>query len=530
MRPASNPVIAGCFPDPSVCRVGADYYLVASSFAYFPGLPLFHSTDLVNWELIGHALDRTGQLELRGYRLSEGIWAATIRFHRGTFYIVYTVAVGGTGSELRLITSDHPGGSWSDPVVLEGDGIDPDLFFDADGKCWLTASRNSTSPDATGPGEIWTRELDLAALRTVGPTHVLWHGALAGAWVEAPHIYLRDGVYHLLAAEGGTERNHAITAARAPSVIGPYTTDPRSPLLTHRNLASNAPFQNVGHADLVTDENENWWAVMLGVRPIDGFHTLGREVFLAPVVWELRGPVFAPATGRVEELPELPAPHRDDVRADGEDVDFAEGRLGPHWVGLRSDLRTRIQDSPESSGIRLSQSANRLDGLNVPSYVGRRVDCVDFLSRTLLSLDPSDRNQQAGMAVLYDERNFSTLMLGIDRDGASFLEWTVLLDGEVVDDRRIRWSHASAELAVASDRDSFHFRYRDGSDFRELGRLERPALSTERIGGFLGIQVGLYAFASAPDDTAAAHFSAFHYSPGRITEVADLPEDALAVS
>ncbi|MFD0476003.1 family 43 glycosylhydrolase [Nonomuraea thailandensis] len=177
------------------------------------------------------------------------MWAPTIRHHDGTFYVVSTLAVDRRGSLTFVVTATDPAGPWSDPVPLEAEGIDPSLFFDDDGRCWFTACRDAEGDG--GPGELWMRELDLDRLRLAGPTHVLWHGAVRGAWVEAPHLYKHDGVYHLIAAEGGTERNHSVTAARSGAVTGPYVTDPRSPLLTHRHRGPDEPVHNVGHVDLV---------------------------------------------------------------------------------------------------------------------------------------------------------------------------------------------------------------------------------------------------------------------------------------
>ncbi|MEZ0493640.1 family 43 glycosylhydrolase [Kineococcus sp. TBRC 1896] len=299
-----NPVLAGSHPDPSICRVGADYYLVTSSFAYFPAVPVHHSRDLLTWELIGHVVTdpahlRCGESDFADTDCSDGVWAPTIRHHEGVFYVVLALARQRRGAATVLFTATDPRGPWSAPVQLEADGIDPSLFIDDDGTCWFAAARDATVQTATGPAEIYVRRLDLQSLSLVGPETVIWHGAMAGAWAEAPHLTKRDGVYHLLAAEGGTERRHSVTAARAEVVTGPWRTDPRSPLLTHRHLSPDHPVQNVGHADLVDDEEGRTWAVVLGVRPVRGVHTLGREIFLVPVDWSPDGPVFAPGTGMV---------------------------------------------------------------------------------------------------------------------------------------------------------------------------------------------------------------------------------------
>lgn len=505
---ATNPVIRGCFPDPSVCRVGGDYYLVASSFGFFPGLPLFHSRDLVNWELIGHAVGREEDLPVRGLAFSDGIWAATIRYNAGTFYVIYSFAVDRQGQGFFLVTATDPAGPWSTPVHLQADGIDPDLFFDSDGRCWITATRNSTDPAATGPGEIWTREFDVEAETWRGPTHALWNGALAGSWVEAPHLYLRDGTYHLIAAEGGTERGHAITAARSSTLTGRYRTDTRSPLLTHRHLSRRVEIQNVGHADLVEDPDGRWWAVLLAVRTIDGTHTLGREVFLAPVEWEDDRPVFAPRTGRLERDIDTPilrvAPDQSRIGKD-----FAAGRLDSHWVGLRGDARQYVRPA-DDTGIVLRSNGVGLDDLGCPAYLGRRLDAIDFTATVQLRMEEGG-DARGGLAIFYDENNFASISLAHDGN----LRFEVVLDGalsEAVTDA----ARGETVLSITGDRDGFRFAATTGDTRIELGRVDRFALTTERIGGFVGLQVGIF---SSGHEGSSVHFTSFELRSGGQTTI-----------
>ncbi len=303
MREYRNPVLPGFFPDPSVCRVGDTFYLVNSSFEYTPGLPLHSSTDLVSWQPIGSVIDRPGQLDFSDAADSGGLFAPTIRHHDGTFYVACTLMGEGPGRGSFYVTATDPAGPWSDPVFLpDATGIDPSLFFDGD-RVWWIGCRPAEPAQWPGQTEIWLRELDLGAGALVGDEWILWSGALRNAWwAEGPHLYKRDGWYYLVAAEGGTEFDHAVSVARSRSVTGPYEGNPRNPVFTHRHLGNGAPVQNVGHADLVETADGSWWALLLGTRPIEGHHLLGRETFLTPVVWEDGWPVLNPGVGMLSEV------------------------------------------------------------------------------------------------------------------------------------------------------------------------------------------------------------------------------------
>ncbi|MGI5154733.1 glycoside hydrolase family 43 protein [Microbispora sp. CA-102843] len=518
MRTFRNPVLPGCYPDPSICRVGDDFYLVTSSFAYFPGIPLFHSRDLVGWRQLTHVLNRPGRLSLEGLDVSDGIWAPTIRHHDGTFYVVSTLARNRQGGLTFVVTADDPAGPWSDPVPLEAEGIDPSLFFDDDGRCWLTATRDAAHPGGDGPGELWMRELDLDRLKLVGPTHVLWHGAVRGAWVEAPHIYKRDGVYHLIAAEGGTEDNHSVTAARSDVVTGPYVTDPRSPLLTHRHRGPGEPIHNVGHADLVETPDGETWAVTLGVRPIDGTHTLGREVFLVPVTWSPQGPVFAPESGGVrlsEQLPSIASGRTedDDAAVVGRER-FDAPEPGLEWNSLRGPVSDRVRRSPGGSGLDIDLAPETLASTGVPAFLGRRQQHVRFRARTRIRFAAADPSHEAGLAVFQNQDHHATLALTVDDGGRARVVLTVREGGT---SRRLASVAAADEvsLAVEGDEAGYTFRLDDPGTGRwiSLGTLERSLFSTERAGGFVGVYLGLYATSNGHAGRGRAHVDWFDYRP-----------------
>ncbi|MFE2991699.1 family 43 glycosylhydrolase [Streptomyces sp. NPDC059262] len=270
-------------PNPSVCRVGDDYYLTRSSFEYVPGVPLFHNRDLMHWRQIGNVLDRPGQLRLPwDTPSSAGIYAPTLRHHDGRFWLVATNVSSGGGN--LLVSATDPAGPWSDPVPLPGvPGIDPDLAWEEDGACWVTVA---------GISQV---RIDPYTGETFGEPRPLWCGTPGAKAPEAPHLYHVGDHWYLLIAEGGTERGHAVSVARGPAPTGPFEPCPANPVLTHRS--TDEPLQNTGHADLVQAPDGTWWTVFLGVRPrggTPGWHVLGRETFLAPVTWEDGWPVVGP--------------------------------------------------------------------------------------------------------------------------------------------------------------------------------------------------------------------------------------------
>ena len=505
----SNPVLAGSHPDPSICRVGEDYYLVTSSFAYFPGLPVLHSRDLVNWRPVGHVVDRPSQVSLSGLDVSDGLWAATIRHHEGTFYVVVALARGRQGSTTYLFTTTDPAGPWSEPVVLDAEGIDPSLFFDDDGRCWFTACRDAAEPAVTGPGELWMRELDLETLALTGPTYALWYGAMRGAWVEAPHLYKRDGVYWLIAAEGGTEHHHAVTAARADTVTGPYSTDPRSPLLTHRHRGAAEPIHNVGHVDLVDTPAGETWAVALAIRPIDGTHTLGREVFLVPVEWTPRGPVFAPETGRVRLTERLPAGTEASQRQDTPvRYDFKDPSLGPDWTSLRGPVDDLVSPRSDGDGVTIRLSPEPLTSTGTPVFVARRQQHVRLHAGTRIRFAASSPAQQAGLVVFQNHRQHATLSLTADTSGAPQVVLTAVEAGVATRLGAVPVADGEVVLSLDSDEAGYTFHVEDGTR-STLGSIERSFFSTERAGGFVGVHLGLY----GTGDSGEAQVRWFEYTP-----------------
>ncbi len=345
----SNPILAGFYPDPSLCRVGDDFYLVNSSFSYFPSVPVFHSVDLFHWTQLGHVLDRPSQANLDGLPVSSGIYAPAIRYHNGVFYVV-TKNVGGGGN--FYVTAENPAGPWSAPHWLpQIDGIDPSFFFDNDGRAYIAHNGPPSQNRAIYDGHraLWLWEFDVAAGAVIGDGRIIVNGgtdlAQEPIWTEGPHLFQRNGFYYLIAAEGGTGDQHSEVVFHSRSVWGPYEAR-LEPILTQRNLDPNRPHPVtcVGHADFVETEAGEWWAVFLGCRPYQaGLFNTGRETFLLPVTWENDWPVIlkpGEPIGRAVPRPALG--ERDaplSAPLNGSFTwrdDFNQGELGLSWNTLRA--------------------------------------------------------------------------------------------------------------------------------------------------------------------------------------------------
>jgi alpha-N-arabinofuranosidase len=509
-----NPVLPGSHPDPSICRVGDDHYLVTSTFEHFPGLPIHHSRDLVHWRLIGHVLDRPGQLPLQGVRASGGLYAPTIRHHDGVFHVVCTLVDGTGESGNFVVTADDPAGDWSDPRWLpEADGFDPSLFFDDDGRAWWTATRRVV-PGYEGQTEVWLREFDVAAGKLVGEEHVLWRGAAHGAvWVEAPHLYRVDGRYVLVCAEGGTDFEHSVVVAHADRVTGPYRGDPVNPVLTHRHLGRGHPIAAVGHADLVQTSRGQWFAVLLGTRPYGGYHyNLGRETFLVPVEWEEGRPVFNPGVGRVEAthpFPDLPA-HPWPEPSTTDHFDGAE--LDPAWTFLRTPDEPFCSLVARPGHLRLRLRPEVITDRVTPSFVGRPQRYADFSVSCAVDFTPLAEGDAAGLVILQSDDFHVRLLLGHDRT----LSLVLRAGGvdEVV---------ASAPVGEGVVRLGFEARGQEhracwapaDGPWRALGPpFDGRFLSPLVAGSFTGVHLGLYATSGGSPSTAHADFDWFDHRPG----------------
>ncbi|WP_087510481.1 glycoside hydrolase family 43 protein [Cellulomonas iranensis] len=520
----SNPVLPGFHPDPTVCRVGDDYWLVTSTFEYFPGLPVHHSTDLARWEHVGHAIDRRSQLDMECVRPSGGLYAPTLRHHDGTFWMTCTLVDGHRGAGNFVMSAEHPAGPWSDVTWLEdAEGIDPSLFFDDDGSAWYLGARPTHDPHPEDPQttDIWLRRFDVRTRQLVGPEHVLWHGALhAAVWAEGPHLYKVDGRYLLVIAEGGTDVHHAVTVARADHVTGPYSGNRANPVLTHRHLGRDHPVSSVGHAELVEGPDGAWWAFALGTRPVDGHHLLGRETFVVPARWEDGWPVLAPGVGQVTPLVEHPAVPDGEVVRPAADEPFTEtfadpttGGLSPRWNRLRTG-DDPADTTSRPGALRLALRPATLDEPTTPAFLGLRQQHHRARFTATVEAPGLAAHERAGLAVRQKDTHHAVLAL---RDGgdARVVE-LVLTQG---DERTTVGTlplpgDGPVELRVTADRLTYTAEARepDGA-WTTVGTVDGRALSTQTAGGFTGVHLGVYATSDGHATTAVADVVHVTYEP-----------------
>jgi alpha-N-arabinofuranosidase len=503
-----NPILKGFYPDPSITRAGDDYYLVTSTFSYFPGIPVFHSRDLVNWTQIGNAIDRPDQLDFKKLGLSRGVFAPAIEANRGTFYILNTcVDCGGN----FLITATNPAGPWSDPVWLpeiEG-GIDPSLFFDEDGKSWIL---NNGPPVGTplyeGHRAIWIQQFDPAAKKMVGPRTVLVNGGVdiskKPIWVEGPHIFRKDGWYYLIAAEGGTAEGHSQVVLRSKSVTGPFIPWEGNPILTQRDLPRDRPFPitSAGHADFVETAAGEWWATFLAVRPYAGdFYNTGRETFLMPVKWQdgwlrmtARQEVI-PYVHAKPKLPPQPMPHVPMTGAFAIRDEFQAPALPPYWMMMRNPREQWWQIADGS--LKLRARPVGLGDFGNPSFLGRRQQHLNASASTVVRFAPAGAGDEAGLVALQNDEYWFFLARGLDKGRQVVrLKRRAGADAATLASAPLDIS-AGAPLYLRIDARSgeydFYYATEPGR-WRPLRRGEDGTiLSTKTAGGFVGAVFGVHA-------------------------------------
>jgi len=532
----NNPIIPGSYPDPSICRVGNDYYIVNSSFEYFPGLPIHHSKDLVNWNLIGYGLHRddqcSGEMNLVDVQTDGGIHAPSIRYHDGLFYII-TTNVYSPGPQQPteminfIITAEQVEGPWSNPHIIEGaPGIDPDIIFD-DGKVWYVGTHVPEKPNFNGEGEIWLQELDLDDWSLKGERYFLWRGALYyGTWAEGPHIYKRNGFYYLLIAEGGTSLEHAVMVSVSDNVKGPYVPNARNPILTSRHLSNDYWVNSIGHADLLELADGRWYMVALGIRSeIDTYSNMGRETHLIPVTWEkepfewkfdkiekewsdlpdrerfeklrrvnYEWPVCSPLTGRVERSFPLPFPASSQVNKESFRDNFDSETLNLEWNFRRVPQEGTYLINNKEGYLRLFSSKNVIENHKGCSLLGIRQIETDFEFSVKMLYNPSIPEVQAGVSLFQKDDNYLTFTIERDREQNIILK---LVSKEqkkvpvVIQQTFLKSYNDSIIFKVFSKNQSYKYYYSldNGTNFNFFAETSSGLLLSK---GYTGAYMGIY--------------------------------------
>jgi xylan 1,4-beta-xylosidase len=529
----NNPILAGFYPDPSICRNGEDYYLTTSSFAYFPGLPIFHSKDLVNWKQIGHAIHRTEQLDFNGSGVSRGLFAPAIRYYKGKFYIICTF-VDKLGN--FIITATDPAGPWSVPLPLpELNGIDPSLYFENE-KVYVVF--NSIPPDNIsdydGHRTIRMFELDANTLKVKGDEIILVNGGTdiskKPVWIEAPHIFKKENWYYLFCAEGGTAYNHSEVVFRSENVKGPYLPYANNPILTQRHLDKTRPdpVTTAGHADFTQTPDGRWYAVFLACRPYEGDHyNTGRETFMLPVTWKngwphiLEGeetisysnPVPLPGlTSRVENMFSGNFTYKDN---------FENVSLDHRWIFLRTPIEKWYSMTEPKGKLSMNLRPETVSGKSNPSFIGHRQQHMTGSVSVSLSFQTKKENEKAGLIIFQNEEHYYYLCRSVNKAGEQIIE---LFKGAGNEKKgELPESLASAPLTgdtteinlkIQFDKAEYSFYYSTQKDNWKLlkDKVEGRFLSTATAKGFVGSVFGLYATSSGSASKNKAYYSSFEYT------------------
>jgi xylan 1,4-beta-xylosidase len=512
-----NPILQGCYPDPAITRKGNDYYLVSSSFAMFPGVPIFHSNDLVNWKQIGHVLDRKSQLKVHDTGISAGVYAPAIKYNpnNDTFYMITTQFAGDFGN--IVVKTNDPFKGWSDPYKLQFNGIDPSMFFDEDGKAYVV---HNDAPDEgkelyNGHRVIKIWEYDLEKDQVIaGTDKIIVDGGVDLAkkpiWIEAPHIYKRYGKYYLMCAEGGTGDWHSEVIFISDNPMGPYVPAPSNPILTQRHFPNDRANKVdwAGHADLVEGPDGKLYGVFLAIRPNEKDRVnKGRETFILPVDWSGTFPVFENGLVPMEAKLKLPKGVENKTGKDGffpngnftYTENFTAEKLDYRWIGLRGPREDFMIIT--KNGLQIKPFAVNIKEVKPTSTLFHRLQHHHFSFETTMSYTPATEKDLAGIVALQNEH--SNYVFGITKKGNAY--YLLLERNEKPQPSREVKSKVIAStlidvkspirLKVQATGDDYQFSYStNGTDFVNLGgTVSGDILSTNVAGGFTGTLLGLYA-------------------------------------
>lgn len=524
----TNPILAGFYPDPGICRAGNDYYMVNSTFAYFPGLPVFHSYNLVNWKQIGNAMNRPEQLNLKQAGVSRGLFAPSIRYHNGTYYITCTLVDNGGNF---VITAKDPKGPWSNPVWLpEIDGIDPSLFFDDNNKAYIIY--NSVSPGGKplyeGHRTIRMHDFDAGNLKVTGDEKIMVNGGAditkKPVWIEGPHIIKKNGYYYLICAEGGTEYNHSEVVFRSRDADGPYISFEKNPILTQRNLnpVRPHPITTTGHADFVETPTGKWYAVFLGCRPYEeNYYNTGRETFMAPVEWKDDWPIINPNHQEVQFSYPVPLPSQTKTVNNNFSSnsfykdDFNKMDLDFTWEFLRVPEKKWYSLSEQRGSLSMQLLPQTCSGKDNPAFLGHRQQHLEGYASTSLSFSPSSENEKAGMLIFQNENHFYFLCKSVENSIPVLQLYKSVKDSgggmELLQSQKLPAGDHEVNLKIEAKGNTYSFFYslKNGKWNLFKNKVDAKFLSTKVAGGFVGCMYALYATSSGAQSYTKAFFHSF---------------------
>lgn len=522
-----NPILTGFYPDPSVVQVGSDYYLVNSTFSYFPGIPVFHSKDLKNWKQIGNVIDRPSQMDFMGEKLTRGLFAPAISYHKGTFYLTCT-DIDHDGN--FVVTAKNPAGPWSNPVrIPQVRGIDPSIFFDDDDKAYIVY--NSEAPDRkplySGHRTIRIYEIDPVTLKVVGAEKQLVNGGVdlsqKPEWIEAPHIMKRFGWYYLYAAEGGTSVNHTEVVFRSKSVWGPYVPYEKNPILTQKGLPEDRkdPITSAGHAQFVDGPDGKTYAIFLAVRPYEGdYYNTGRETFIAPVTWKDEWPVINPDSKEIrysyvadfKEIKQKGAL----PQAGNFSYTVTFGKTpDPSLLFMRTVDSSSFSMS-EKRGLTMKLKPETMMETGNPSFIGKRQQHLYCTMDTELDFSPQSEKEKAGLTIFQDERHFYLISKSI-KDSKPVIQLYKSGPGKnemaLVSEMPLESTPSPVKLRIKAEGGTYSFYFSQNADWRLLkDKLDAKFLSTREAGGFIGCLFGMYATSSGEPTTSSATFKYLKYT------------------
>lgn len=509
-----TPVLQGCYPDPAITRKGDDYYMVCSSFAMFPGVPIFHSKDLVNWTDLGGVLNNVNEFNPHDTGISAGVYAPGITYnpHNDTFYMIVTAFTGNMGN--IIVKTKDPMKGWGSPIKLDFGGIDPCIFFDDNGKGYIV---HNDAPDKgkelyIGHRVIKVWEYDTATDKVIpGTDKIIVDGGVdlskKPIWIEAPHLYKKDGHYYLMCAEGGTGGNHSEVIFISDSPKGPFKPSSNNPILTQRYFPKDRAnkIDWAGHADLVLGPDNKYYGVFLGIRPNEKDRVnAGRETFMLPVDWSGTFPVFE--NGLVPMEPKLKTPNgaenktgKDGFFPNGNftfEENFTTNKLDYRWIGLRGPRENFI--SVTKKGLQINPFEVNIKEVKPTSTLFYRQQHNSFTFATTIDYKPASEKDLAGITCLQNEK--FNYVFGITKKGNDtyiLLERTEKGESKIIASTKIDIKKP-IRLQVKATGDSYEFSYSiDSINFKNLGgAVSGDILSTNAAGGFTGALVGLYATAA----------------------------------